>query len=270
MIIIVQDAAAQDRTTAISLALVSKSVGRMAESVLYTRIVLRSLASARAFTSTLRTKNRELLALVTELTLMSPAPRDFEDFWALIDQCCPHIERLSIFAQDLDVVRPTRAQPHNLSHSFANPPNHIRPTASDRGGDANEVSHLYLPNQPQATPPAPVLKPGTGFLHLTHFSCFVDMGSPQRLLPRWYHPLWAFLDVPTLRMCVVALYQPEGLRYQYRFPHELLACDDRRLVPLPRGIDDPHILSVIKSKNGGGEFWECAEETIAARSRSES
>jgi hypothetical protein len=245
LIIIIVKEAAQDRPTAVSLALVSKAIGRMAELILYNRVVLRSLATARIFTSTLRTKNRQLLAGVTELTLMTPTPRDFEDFWALVDLRCPHIERLSVFVQDLDVVRPTRIQPHNLSHSFGNPPGRIE--VPEDGGDP--VSHLYLPNHP-ATPQVPLLHPATGFPRLTHFSCYVDAAH------RWAYradssvlvdDVLPFLALPTLRVCVIA-----SVKEVYMKPN-------RRLVLLP--------LEDVPSLNEDGQYWECAEKIIAARPR---
>ncbi|KAJ7355846.1 hypothetical protein DFH08DRAFT_803785 [Mycena albidolilacea] len=239
VIIIVVKEAAQDRPTAVSLALVSKAIGRMAELILYNRVVLRSLATARIFTSTLRTKNRQLLASVTELTLMTPTPRDFEDFWALVDLRCPHIERLSVFVQDLDVVRPTRIQPHNLSHSFGNPPGRVE--VPEGGGDP--VSHLYLPNH-SATLQVPLLQPATGFPRLTHFSCYADAAR------RWDSPLRVddalpFLALSTLRVCVIA-----SVKGVYLKPN-------RRLVILP--------LEDVASLNEDGQYWECAEKIIAAR-----
>jgi len=96
LIIAIVEDAAQGTRTALSLALVSKAVGRMAESVLYKSIPWLSPISTLAFAATLHTKSRRLLAGVTEPTLTQSAPRDFGDFWALVGQRCPHIERLSL------------------------------------------------------------------------------------------------------------------------------------------------------------------------------
>ncbi|KAJ6526258.1 hypothetical protein DFH09DRAFT_1187842 [Mycena vulgaris] len=190
---IVEDAA-RDTTTALSLSLVSKAVGRMAESVLYNSITLSSITATRTFTTTLRTKSRLLLSGVKALALGLLAPRDFEDFWVLVGQRCPHIDKLSLFADDL-------ASPRHLTLSFKNtraPPESLLPTydfsvePSPRPWD--RVTHLSFHQDPSLLRP---LIAAQCLQQLTHVACVpMNVLIDQELL----HPL---LLLPRLRVCIV-------------------------------------------------------------------
>ncbi|KAF7363994.1 Acyl-CoA N-acyltransferase [Mycena sanguinolenta] len=153
--LIVQEAA-QDTPTALSLALVSKAVGRISEFILYKFITLQSLAAARTFTSTLRTKRRPILAGVTALTLLHPAPRDYEDFWSLLAQRCPHITHLSLSSADLDSAARTTLRPHHLTLLSPECSAILPPQTIADLGFWSHVSHLHLPHYPPArASPAP-------------------------------------------------------------------------------------------------------------------
>ncbi|KAJ6622797.1 hypothetical protein B0H10DRAFT_880829 [Mycena sp. CBHHK59/15] len=168
-------AAAHDPPTALRLALVSKAVGRIAESVIYAAVVLRSFDAARTFAETLRTKSRILLeSSVSELVLQyhGAAPCVFDGFWFLVGQRCPRIRRLSIFAADLKFVRELR--PQHLHVAFGRLPAHALPNYSSLNDSSafpnlwRSVTHLNL----YMSTPVPLVALGTTNLpSLTHFAC---------------------------------------------------------------------------------------------------
>ncbi|KAJ7481054.1 hypothetical protein B0H11DRAFT_2024078 [Mycena galericulata] len=244
---IVEDAAC-DIPTALSLAFVSKAVGRMAESILYTSVTLRSIHSARIFTTTLRTKSRRLLSGVVHLTLTLPAPRDFEDFWALVGKRCPNIEQLSLLAEDLDCVRPTQLRPRHLRISYRNIPRnlpaHIPCNAPDElTAPWGRVTHLSLPDRhpgPLSTVNAVHLR------HLTHFSFFLTSDV--------YLHNHTLLALPSLRVCVIQapIYQDAPFAIMWQNLSQI--ADDRRVVVVWDA-----------TPNGEGPDWESAEREIASR-----
>jgi hypothetical protein len=250
MILIVEEAA-RDTLTALSLALVSKAVGRMAESVLYASVTLRSLASGRSFVTAMRTKSRLLLAGVADLTLSVPAPRDYEDFWTLVDKRCTKIVRLSLCAVDLDAIRGMRLQPHHIT-VLGGPPSNPSLTPDDADhpsqGPWDHVSHLYLPNYP-STLLVPLLEsgPAARFSRLTHFSCAMSLAHSALAL---------LLALPTLRVCIVASSLRRGPLFVEMFLQSL-PQGERRLVTI--FADD------IDNITEDAPYWEFAERKIAER-----
>ncbi|KAJ7633090.1 hypothetical protein FB45DRAFT_522185 [Roridomyces roridus] len=200
---IFQDAA-RDTPTALSLALVSKPVAAIVEPVLYKSITLRSHCSIRAFAHTLQNKDQHIFSAVTQLILGLPTPSDCPNFWVLVDQQCPKLDRLSLLAVDLELVRHTQLHPRHLSVSFKHP----------IGLDEHEIVHS-LPGYDPVTEPSPapwskvthltflyqdpdVLTPFVrGCLrHLTHFSCF-DSNS-------WIGSAFsALLAIPSMHLCMI-------------------------------------------------------------------
>ncbi|KAJ6531093.1 hypothetical protein B0H19DRAFT_1190403 [Mycena capillaripes] len=252
MIAIVEDAA-RDTPTALSLALVSKAIGRMAESVLYSSINLGSFTATRTFTATMRTKRRPILACVVELVLTIPAPKDYEDFWALVDERCPHIERLSVVADDLDALKAMRIQPNHL-FVLGGRSRGLPSAAADASlGAWGRVSHLYLSDHSPAFLSA--LVPTGCFAHLTHLSCTVQLevlAFPQEL-----DPLRLFLGLPTLRMCVVYSPLHRGDLFADMFLRVGPLIDRRLVVIFASDLHDGMM--------GDAPHWEFAEKEIAGR-----
>ncbi|KAJ6501915.1 hypothetical protein C8R45DRAFT_604925 [Mycena sanguinolenta] len=236
--------------------------------MLYKSITPHSLASARTFTSTLCTKRRAVLAGVTALTLLHPAPRDFEDFWSPVAQRCPHITHLTLSSADLDSAARTTLRPHHLSLSF---PNYSAVLSSPTGADLGFwscVSHLHLPHHPphallpllNAPTNIPTPNPDTTSVvpHLSHFSCYM---RAERVLTTEasYDTLRLLLRVeraPALRVCIIVRgFRRVSAWTDMFFPW--MVHDDRRLVVL--FTDD------VEQLDGEGAYWELAERTIAGR-----
>ncbi|KAJ6490774.1 hypothetical protein C8R47DRAFT_1195747 [Mycena vitilis] len=252
LIITIVELAAQYAPAALSLAQVSKAVGRMAESALYSSVALYLPADVHIFTNTLRTKNRRVLAGVMELQMRCPAPPDYEDFWGLIGQRCPHIKRLSLVATDLDALQSTPLRPQHLTIVSKNARAHLPPYDADALPPDfwDQVSHLHLINHlPIAL--VPRLQAG-GLTNLTHF-CLVPEPSVR---PDDYEAFRLFLGLPALRVFVTISPFPRGTNaanvFQERMP------DDRRLVAVIRDMGDMPI---------PGPCWEFAERIIASRPR---
>ncbi|KAJ7193818.1 hypothetical protein GGX14DRAFT_576888 [Mycena pura] len=238
---------AQDTPTALTLALVSKAVCRMVEPVLYASVTLPSVPSVRAFTATLRTKRKRVLAGISALTLGVATPRFFDDFWGLVSTRCTHIVHLSLSAADLDALQVTRLRPRHLFISFIGQPSPFPTYNLDTGeselpGPWGQVSHLSLYHNHSILPSFDArLFPG-----LTHFSCYISDPWPDaRFLPA----LQMLLALPSLRFCVliseVGLFNAWFMSF---LPH-----DSRIVVIWPPGAtdDSPH--------------WEFAEREVASR-----
>ncbi|KAJ7137922.1 hypothetical protein C8R44DRAFT_339080 [Mycena epipterygia] len=247
--------AAQDRTTMLCLALVSKAIGRVVESMLYSApITLCSTASVRTFTTTLRTKRRNILSLVSDLTLTLAAPRDYEDFWGLVGTWCPNIDRLSLFAADLDSVRRTKLQPHHLCISFGVNPSESLPAYNlaeePSPSPWGRVSHLYLPDH-LPTPLRSLLEQ-SGLQSLTHFSCsgYFSLRDPTVL-----QTLYLLLALPSLRLCAIRIGVPRGSLFASNVPQNFPYNDKRFVFVWSDDVDDD------------GPAWEFAEREIALRAR---
>ncbi|KAJ7193819.1 hypothetical protein GGX14DRAFT_587753 [Mycena pura] len=247
--LIVEDVA-QDTQTALTLALVSKAVCRMVEPVLYASVTLPFVPSVRAFTATLRTKRRRVLAGISALTLGVAIPRLFDDFWGLVSTHCTHIAHLSLSAADLDALQVTRLRPRHLSISFIGQPSSFPTYNLDTGeselpGPWGHVSHLSLYHNSSIFFPSfdARLFPG-----LTHFSCYISDPWPDaRFLP----VLQMLLALPSLRFCVLRSELGPGLfdaLFMSSLPH------DRRIVVIrpPEVTDD-------------SRHWEFAEREVASR-----
>lgn len=264
LILTIVENAVRDTPTALSLARVSKAVGRMTESLLYASITLRSIASMRTFTATLRTKNRRILAGITQLTLTLPAPRDFEDLWVLVGERCPHLSHMSLFANDLDSVWLTRLQPRYLRISFANVPAHPPQRLPNYGAGPNapspspapwgRVTHLSLPDHH----PGPLRLLDPVHLHgLTHFSCFVTVAIPMNPteVQRGFERL---LALRSLRVCLIQHSDSDApqpvANFVANFVAQLLPLHDRRVV-----------VCEVDGSGSDNPDWEFAERKIAER-----
>ncbi|KAF7294120.1 hypothetical protein HMN09_01140400 [Mycena chlorophos] len=200
---IIRQAAAQDTTTALALAMCSKAVGRAAETVLYASVSLRSIPAIRTFTSTLRTKGRHILACVTALRLGIATPPLFDDFWALVSERCPEIDTLSIWEADLEaLLRPEmRIRPRQLSLLSNTALAGVRVQEPvDDAALLSRLTHLYIADSRRFF--------GTGvsrifgslrvrpeaLLHVTHFASFLTLRPDLH---------WDEVrKIPNLRVCV--------------------------------------------------------------------
>ncbi|KAJ7193820.1 hypothetical protein GGX14DRAFT_546186 [Mycena pura] len=222
----------------------------MVEPVLYASVTLPFVPSVRAFTATLRTKRRRVLAGISALTLGVAIPRLFDDFWGLVSTHCTHIAHLSLSAADLDALQVTRLRPRHLSISFIGQPSSFPTYNLDTGeselpGPWGHVSHLSLYHNSSIFFPSfdARLFPG-----LTHFSCYISDPWPDaRFLP----VLQMLLALPSLRFCVLRSELGPGLfdaLFMSSLPH------DRRIVVIrpPEVTDD-------------SRHWEFAEREVASR-----
>ncbi|KAJ7867765.1 hypothetical protein B0H14DRAFT_333220 [Mycena olivaceomarginata] len=260
LIIAIVELAAQERTTAVSLALVSKAVGRMAEILLYKSIFLQSPTSVRAFTATLRTKSRPVLAKVAELTLTQPAPRDLNDFsdlWALVGQWCPHIVRLTLSTADTDAIQPTCLQPRHMTLHFIDWSDQYTIAFNQTdpsSGPWNHVTHLCLHDHPPNVL-VPLLE-ADAFPRLTHFSCYMGMQHHHTNVVS-YGAILRLLVLHTLQVCLVLGGYLEGSIFTNMFlqgmPH-----GDKRLVVFLADVTN-------ELPDSDAPYWELAEKTIAAR-----
>ncbi|KAJ7685728.1 hypothetical protein DFH06DRAFT_1159227 [Mycena polygramma] len=253
LIITIVEHAAQDTPTALPLAQVSKAVGRMAESVLYASVTLRLPPAVHIFTNTLRTKNRRVLAGVTQLEMSCPAPPDYEDFWGLIGQRCPHIKRLSLVATDFDALRSTPLRPQHLTISSSTPQGYLSPYDTNALPPDlwDQVSHLHLLNH-APTALVPRLQAG-GFRNLTHFC----LTGAYLVRANDFENIRLFLRLPALRVFVAISPFPRGTNVANVFLDRM--PNDRRLV----GILPDTMGDTLRHD----PCWEFAERTIEARPR---
>lgn len=249
--LIVQDAA-RDTPTALALALVSTAVGRMAESVLYASITLRSIAAARTFSTTLWTKSKRLLAGVAQLALTLAEPRHFDssNFWVLVGERCPHITHLSLSAANLAHVRGTRLQPRQLRISFGHTvasfplyaPEELPPAPWGR------VTHLCFTDRDVGVFAA---LPAQYLCFLTHFSCVIrrdaSFHSMQQVLQR-------LLSLPVLRVCMLRILEAWRPLF-YMFSQHLPMIEHRKMVV------------VFVNDMSDEPDWERAERDVAARAQ---
>ncbi|KAJ6531092.1 hypothetical protein B0H19DRAFT_1082067 [Mycena capillaripes] len=180
----------------------------------------------------MRTKRRPILARVVELVLTFPAPDDYENFWSLVDDRCPHIGRLSLHARDVEAIGVMRIQPSHLSILGARRNDLLYATADASQGPRGSVTHLYLSNH-APTMLSALLQFGC-FARLTHFSCSMPLDGLTALR--------LFLALPALRV------------FLQRMP-----LNERRFVVIFSG----NMEDVV---TGEAPRWTFAEKEIATQS----